>query len=80
VSATVAVDNSVNPVPAVATASCPAGTIVLGGGASIVDNQTGYVVDAYPTGKNAWVAHFFGNNPTSGTVYAICAPAASTAP
>jgi hypothetical protein len=80
VSATVAVDNSSSSVPAVATATCPAGTVVLGGGASIVDNQFGYVVDAYPAGKTAWTAHFFGNNPTTGTVYGICGPAAATAP
>jgi hypothetical protein len=54
---------------------------VTGGGASVVDNQGGFVNASYPAGKTGWTAVFFDNTtPTTGTVYAICAPAAATAP
>lgn len=64
-----------------ATATCPVGTTVIGGGASIVDTTDGLVDDSYPNGKTAWTADFSDFvNPTTGTVTAICAPAAATAP
>jgi hypothetical protein len=66
------------------TATCPAGTNVTGGGASIADTTNGIVVGSLPAGKTGWTGDFqdFGNTgtPTTGTVYAICAPAAATAP
>ncbi|HUA04343.1 MAG TPA: hypothetical protein VMB27_10600 [Solirubrobacteraceae bacterium] len=68
-------------VPTSSVASCPAGTNVIGGGASITDTVGGLVDDSYPSGKIAWVADFSDfSTATSGTVTAICAPAAATAP
>jgi len=64
-----------------AIASCPSGTNVIGGGASIADTVGGLVDDSYPSGKIAWIADLSDfNTATTGTVTAICAPAASTAP
>lgn len=64
-----------------ATASCPSGTTVIGGGASIADTEGGFVDDSYPQGTTAWAANLAdGTRPTTGVVTAICAPAASTAP
>jgi hypothetical protein len=88
----VAVTNSAIPpnenggIPATLTATCPAGTIVTGGGASVTDQNFGFVNDSYPTGKTGWTADIFNANPPSpgttigATVTAICEPAASTAP
>ena len=62
------------------TASCPSGTTVIGGGASVGDEENAIVNDSYPNGGNSWVADFF-DSPTgavSATVTAICAPAAAT--
>lgn len=63
-------------------ANCPAGTVVIGGGAQVASEADGYVNDSYPmANKSGWVANFQGdNNPNTGTVTAICAPAAATAP
>jgi hypothetical protein len=82
VSTTIPINTSGGPASGItATASSPTGTIVTGGGASVVDTTNGFVNDAYPTGKTGWAAVFFDNTgPTSGTVTAICAPAAATAP
>jgi hypothetical protein len=65
-----------------ATASCPSGANMVGGGASIADKTSSALVeDSYPNGKTGWTADFQEfSAPTTGTVYAICAPAASTAP
>jgi hypothetical protein len=65
-----------------ATATCPAGTVVTGGGASVADKTgAGVVDDSYPSGKTGWTADFEEfNADTTGAVYAICAPAAATAP
>jgi hypothetical protein len=79
-SATVA-DNYASPAQAV-TASCPTGTAVLGGGATVSDETYGGVTDSSPSGKTAWTAHIYNGNGVTltATVTAICAPAAATAP
>jgi hypothetical protein len=55
---------------------------VIGGGASIADKSgAGSLADSYPNGKAGWAADFLEFNvATTGTVTAICAPAAATAP
>jgi hypothetical protein len=79
--------NATSPTPATpATATCPAGTTVIGGGATVSNEDDGLVNDSYPNGMTAWTADFFNNGGVSGTdvitgtVTAICAPAAATAP
>jgi len=68
--------------PALVTASCPAGTTVIGGGGQVSDPTDAYIMDTYPTGKTGWAVDFVnsGNGPStiSATVTAICAPAAAT--
>jgi hypothetical protein len=64
------------------TATCPAGTTVIGGGGSVSNEDDVIVNDSYPSGKTGWSADFY--NSESGTnipvtVTAICAPAAATA-
>jgi hypothetical protein len=64
-----------------ATATCPAGLNVVGGGSQVSDPTTEYVNDMWPSSATAYTARVF--NPTDGTtrtftVYAICAPAAAT--
>ncbi len=77
-SATVAY-NYGSPAQAV-TATCPSGTNVIGGGATVSDETYGAVVDSAPSGQTAWTAHIYdGNNGETATVTAICAPAAATA-
>jgi hypothetical protein len=63
------------------TANCPAGTDVTGGGGRIAETSGGALFGSYPAGTSGWSADFndFATD-TSATVYAICAPAASTAP
>jgi len=65
---------------ATATATCPTGTYVVGGGARLSDELAELINDSYPSGSNAWTADVF--NVSTGTpgftVYAICAPAAAT--
>jgi hypothetical protein len=63
------------------TASCPSGTTVIGGGASVADENNAYVNDSYPSGKTGWSADLYASpdGPISATVTAICAPAAATA-
>jgi hypothetical protein len=66
--------------PALVTASCPAGTDVTGGGASL-SNENSFVNDSYPTNRTGWAADVFSNgSDVNATVTAICEPAASTAP
>jgi hypothetical protein len=65
--------------PVLASVSCPPGTNVTGGGASVSDQMNGYVNDTYPNGKTGWSADIVGTGITA-TVTAICAPAAATAP
>jgi hypothetical protein len=63
-----------------ATATCDQGLVVVGGGASVADQSSQYVNDTAPNGNAAWSAHVvnMGASTPSFTVYAICAPAAST--
>lgn len=63
------------------TAACPAGTAVVGGGARIDDTSGGTIFGSYPAGKTGWSGDFTDFSTTAtGTVYAICAPAAATTP
>jgi hypothetical protein len=67
--------------PVLASASCPSGTNVIGGGASVSNQMSGWVNDSYPNGKAGWSADFVSPVTTfTATVTAICAPAAATAP
>ena len=65
-----------------ATATCPAGTVVLGGGAHLSSQITQSLNDSYPSANNAWTADVFsfsgGPGAPTFTVYAVCAPAAAT--
>jgi hypothetical protein len=67
---------------AAGTASCPAGTNVTGGGGNIDDTINGFFLGSYPASKTTWAAVYEDDSgaTANGTVYAICAPAASTAP
>jgi hypothetical protein len=79
VSATVTVPNTGT--ETLATAACPSGTHVVGGGGKVSDEVNGYVNDTYPSGQNAWAVDFYegsGGSTVTDTVYAICAPAAAT--
>ncbi len=78
VSSTVPVDTAGLPFSYIGTVSCPAGTIVTGGGASVPSITDGRVDESYPVGNTGWTADFEGL--TTGTIYAICAPAAATSP
>ncbi|MBV9605906.1 MAG: hypothetical protein JO027_12385 [Solirubrobacterales bacterium] len=66
------------------TAPCPAGTDVTGGGGSIDDTVNGFFLGSFPAGKTGWSVLYEeetgGASSATGTVYAICAPAAATAP
>jgi hypothetical protein len=58
-----------------ATATCPAGSVVLGGGESNGDFTGGVLLtDSLPSGNNAWVAWVRNNESGAVTfhVYAIC--------
>jgi hypothetical protein len=64
---------------ATATATCPAGKQVIGGGAdlnsAIQERQTG-IIRSRPAGNNAWIATGRTYEPNTGvmlTVYAVCA-------
>jgi hypothetical protein len=63
---------------AAATATCPSGLVVLGGGVHVSDETDQSINDSYPNGSNAWTADVFNGGPGTPTftVYAICAPAA----
>jgi hypothetical protein len=63
---------------AAATASCPSGLVVLGGGVHLSDQTYQATNDSYPNGSNAWTADVFndGAGTPTFTVYAICAPVA----
>jgi hypothetical protein len=64
------------------TATCPAGTTVIGGGGQIADETSGFVNDTYPNGTTGWSVDFVndGASAVNGTTTAICAPAAATSP
>jgi hypothetical protein len=62
--------------PVQATASCPAGTKVLGGGAQTSVNSTSAFIDETgPAGQTGWEGKFDNGTgaPYTGTVTAICA-------
>jgi hypothetical protein len=62
------------------TATCPAGTFVVGGGANLSDQYAQLVNDSYPSSTTAWTADVFNDSPSAPgfTVYAICVPAAAS--
>lgn len=60
-----------------ATANCPAGTNVIGGGATVSNDILDFVNDSGPTAtRNGWTATGFGEPGDSMTVTAICTAAA----
>jgi hypothetical protein len=63
-------------------ASCPTGTVVIGGGASVSSEADEAVNDSSPSGRTGWSATIVDASTQSlpATVTAICAPAAATAP
>lgn len=55
------------------TAGCPAGTYVIGGGASVSNEAFAYVNDSFPNATHTgWTATAYGENGITMTVYAIC--------
>lgn len=56
------------------TATCPAGTVPLGGGESNSAGGTMLLTDSYPTGVNSWTVYVknTANDIQSFTSYAIC--------
>jgi hypothetical protein len=62
-----------------ASASCPAGTFVAGGGAAVSDQNVQAINDSYPSTTNAWTVNVLnvGQAAPAFTVYAICVPAAT---
>jgi hypothetical protein len=63
-----------------ATATCDNGLFVVGGGVQVSDVSNQFELDSYPNGNNSWSAHVvnFETAPHGFSVFAICAPAAST--
>jgi hypothetical protein len=63
-----------------AAASCDAGLVVVGGGVSVSDQVNQEWLSSYPASPNTWAGRVvnFGSGTPGFTVYAICAPAAST--
>jgi len=65
--------NETSPTGTATTANCPSGMKVIGGGASVSNNETSFVNESAPTsGRNGWVADGFGPSSASITVTAIC--------
>jgi hypothetical protein len=66
------------------SASCPAGTNVVGGGVRLGDTTDDYINDSGPNGRTGWISNVHSTSSPSTTqsvtVTAICAPAAATAP
>jgi hypothetical protein len=62
-----------------ATATCPTGTFVVGGGASLGDRTVQSLADSYPSSTTAWTANIVNAGTTAPgfTVYAICVHAAA---
>ncbi len=66
------------PVATAGTATCPAGTYVIGGGATVTNQNLAFVNDSGPSPtRTGWVANGFGDPGTSMTVTAICTVAAA---
>jgi hypothetical protein len=58
------------------TANCPVGTNVVGGGATVSNEEQAFVNDSGPnSSRNGWTATGFGPSGTSMTVTAICTAA-----
>jgi hypothetical protein len=61
-----------------ATATCDPGQVVVGGGATLENDNDQFVNDTHPQGTNAWTALAFNSGgaaaPRTMTVYAICVP------
>jgi hypothetical protein len=65
--------NPASPTGTSATASCPAGTFVIGGGAILSNEEISEVNDSGPTpARTGWTATAYGGPGTSVTVTAIC--------
>jgi hypothetical protein len=68
-----------SPVLNTATATCPSGMYVVGGGTRVSDELNQFTNDSYPSGNAGWTTNVF--NAASGerpfNAYAICAPAAA---
>jgi hypothetical protein len=64
------------------TATCPAGTFVIGGGGQVSNFEEGnfFEGDSYPNGTAGWTVDFlnFTTSAVAVTTTAICAPAAAT--
>lgn len=61
-----------------ATASCPSGTNVVGGGATVSNEEQAFVNDSGPNAtRNGWSVFAFGEPGTSVTVTAICTATAA---
>ena len=64
------------------TATCPAGTFVIGGGGQVSDFEEGQAIvgDSYPNGTAGWTVDFLNASSSAVpvTTTAICAPAAAT--
>ncbi|HEY2334859.1 MAG TPA: hypothetical protein VGH58_07635 [Solirubrobacterales bacterium] len=65
--------SAISPTGTTATASCPAGTYVTGGGATVSNEELAGLNDSGPTAaRTGWSATAFGESGTSVTVTAIC--------
>jgi hypothetical protein len=62
-----------------ATATCDPGLTVVGGGASLSNEDNAILNDSYPSAANRWTVDVFGSDAGGGpfTVYAICVPVAA---
>jgi hypothetical protein len=67
-----------------ATATCPQGLTVIGGGASLSNTSGAGLNQSYPEGRGGWTADGFASGgapgPVTVTAHAICASASSTTP
>jgi hypothetical protein len=63
-----------------ASASCDPGLTLVGGGASLSNEDNQIVNDSYPSASNRWTVDVIASSSGGGsfTVYAICVPAAAT--
>lgn len=65
-----------------ATATCPSGMKVIGGGATTSNSQEAFIIESGPNGeRSGWVAAGFGGfeSPVTMNVTAICTPVAAPA-
>jgi hypothetical protein len=69
----VSVSGSLPPSGVSTTATCPPGTYVIGGGATLSDDEKSIVNDTGPTAlRTGWEATLYGAEGTSMTVTAVC--------